>query len=81
MGRGWGLVVAGVQVDWFRMEQSVIHWEVGTRDILGLMGVTEHQMNSMGPRGPKDNGDEMNSLGSRGLKNHARRAQEELPRT
>ena len=56
----------------------MIHWEVGTRDILDLMGVTEHQMNSMGPRGPKDNEDEMNSLCPRGLKNHARQAQEAL---
>ena len=76
-----GLLDTGWQVVWFRMEQSVMHWEVGTRDILDLMGVTEHQLNSIGPRGPKDNGDEMNCLGPRGLKNHARRAQEELPRT
>ena len=30
---GLGRGEAGIQVDWFKMEQSVIHWEVGTRDI------------------------------------------------
>ena len=58
-----------------------MHWEVGTRDILDLMGVTEYQMNSIGPRGPKNYEDKMRSPGPRAFKNHARRAQEELPRT
>ena len=30
---GLGRGEAGRQVDWFKMEQSVMHWEVGTRDI------------------------------------------------